>query len=298
MNKRNMPHFPPPVPSPMTGDGRSATTINVGDLWVATWGGVDLALVLVAGVFDTHVTVWLVTEESAAAAKPSFRLDADWLTLPLTCWPEAQAGMSKAALGRRVGSILTERDIRAVLVDVWESTEEANASVTYYPEEQSTQGDDALDAGCQYVSMLSDLDTPFSDPSHRGILASDFAKQNGLSTPRDLSRYLAGVPALISTAFNGERVLTSVEVNALAEAFATDISEITTHPEDPIVSALREPKWKADVTAIVHDKNIDETETRLKIWERAKVPARQADAQNDAAIDARITQAITELRSE
>lgn len=290
---------PPPVSIDLWLNGTTDTNINVGDLWVTSWDGDDLSLVLIAGAHDTHVTVWLVTDAAdTSPAAPSFRLNADWLTGPLVCWPEAQAGMSTALLARRLGNVLTTRDIRAVLIDTWEPDETPNAPVDYYPNQTSDAADESLDAACRYVSMLSDLDTPMTDSANRGILSDRFKKDHGLSNPRDLGRHLKGVPALVTTAFNAERLLTDEEIRTLSDAHRVTASEITTHPEDRTVVALRDPKWKQRVNELMSHRGGDETDARLRTWERAQVAARQARSQNDAALDARIERAFNELLSE
>lgn len=299
MNMRNMLPSPAPVPAALWSAGLDDLSVQVGDLWVTSWDGNDLALVVITGVHDTHVTVWLVTAESdATPAAPSFRLNAAWLETPLACWPEAQAGMSQALLSRRLGTVLTSRDIRAILADVWEPDEEANASVEYYEPIHSDQADDSLDLACRFVAMLSDLDTPHTDREPVGILSPRFKIDHHLTSPRDLSAHLTGVPALIARAFNSERLLRPDEIETLAATYHSAPDEVVTHPEDATVIALRTPKWKKNVNSLIATKDLDEADVRLRVWERANLAARQAGSSADNALDARIAHAFDQLLAE
>lgn len=299
MNARTMLPSPLPVPDHLWNQGTIGTTISVGDLWVTSWDGADLSLVLIAGVHDTHVTVWLVTNSTDwTPAAPSFELDTDWMTGPLVCWPEAQAGMSTALLDRRLGTVLTARDVRAVFVDTWEANGQPHANVNYFPAVSSEAADNSLDNACRYVSMLSDLDTPTSDAANRGVLDPHFKQSHGISSPRDLRGHLEGSPATVTTAFNGERLLTHDEIQTLADAHHVDTGDVTTHPADSTVRALRHPKWKARVHDLMTHQGVDEVDARLGAWERAQIAARQARPQDESALDARIDQAINELLSE
>ena len=296
MNTENMLPPQPPVSAPVWEHGLGDLTVQVGDLWVTSWDGEDLALVVIAGVHEAHVTVWLVTAEGQhTPAFPSFRLDADWLNEPLVCWPEAQAGISEALLSRRLGNVLTTRDVRAILVDVWESDGETHATVAYLPQTRSEAADDSLDLACRFVAMLSDLDTPYTDHQPLGVLSPRFKTEHSLTSPRDLSAHLPGVPAHVTSAFNAERLLESEEIETLAAVYHVAPAEVVTHPEDATVLAIRKPKWKRNVNDVIETRRLYESEARLRTWERAKVPARQASVTAQEALDARIAHAFSEL---
>lgn len=84
---------------------------GVGDAWVVSADGQDRGLVLVAATRQMHILAWPLTNPSGDAAAPAFTVDIPGLG-SMVGWPDAEFGLSMAALDRRLGRVLDDRTTR------------------------------------------------------------------------------------------------------------------------------------------------------------------------------------------
>ena len=101
-----------PLRLPATGDGPRP---GVGDAWVVSADGRDRGLVLIAATREMHVLAWPLTNPSGDAAVPAFTVAIPGMG-SMVGWPDAEFGLSTAALDRRLGRALDDRTMREVQI--------------------------------------------------------------------------------------------------------------------------------------------------------------------------------------
>lgn len=265
------------------------STPAVGDLWIVSWDGTDLGLVLIVAVRDSHVVIWPVTDESVTPSAPCFRVTADWLNDGLVGWPEAEAGLSYAALGRNLGNVLDSKTTLGIYVAIRDDS--ALPNVDTYPEVDSDGADDALAYVCGFASALSDLDFPDPD-TYTGSLNPSFAEAHGLDA-RAVAALVGGLPAIARQIVEGGRLLPSTTAEALARQYDVPVTEVVSPIEGEEVVALRSPDRKAKIVSLAERRQVRENDVRLDAWQESRLAARQqggTDARTAAA--ARVDRAL------
>lgn len=154
-----MPHLDGPDAAQVDAS-RADRLPRVGDVWVASWDGVDLGIVLLAAVRNGYSLVWPVTDDGIAASFPCFYLPTTGWLSSLIVWPEAEAGISHSALSRRLDLTLSDRQTRAVHVGVVDQDDGLLPGDIQYAEvrDEDPEGADALADVCTFAGQLCDLD--------------------------------------------------------------------------------------------------------------------------------------------
>lgn len=268
----------------------------VGELWETAWNGNTLGLVLIAAVRDTHVVVWPVTDESLTPSDPCFKITTPHVEAALVCWPEAEAGVSTAALSRNLGHVANPD----VLLQIWRSlrndTITPDASVETYPLDESDEADDALAHVCDWVTLLGRLDFP--DPDElTGTLSGEFTQEHQIDA-RTLKNYVEGPPAIVRDIFTGRRIPPPETITRLSEHYNVDPHAVVQPLTGWEVTELRSPHRKDRITNIAHLHTATENEVRLMAWTETQKAARQqsgGSARDQAA--ARVDRALDLLEN-
>lgn len=282
----------PPTALDRWNNGAPDQTVMVGDLWVVGYDGDDLGLVLIAAVRGSHVVVWPVTDETVTPGEPCVALAADWLTIALVAWPEAEAGVSFASLDRKLGHVLQPRIMLAVYQ--WVRGDEQPDNVTTYETREDGAFLDALDKVCQFAGDLSDLDWPSPD-EHVGVLNPDLPVE--ATVLREAVKAATGTttPAVVMNVVEGRRLLTETEAVSLAERLNTPLADVLIPPSGGVVLELRHPSRKRRIRSIAAQRNVTENDIRTSAWSKTQAAARQTGARSDDADAARVDQALAEL---
>lgn len=265
------------------------TAPNVGDLWIVSWNDQDLGMVLIVAVRESHVVIWPVTDESVTPSAPCFRVEAEWLHEPLVGWPEAEAGLSYAALDRNLGHVLDSRTLRGIWAAIRENTNLPD--VVTCAQDDSDEADKALTRVCAFASGIGDLDFPDPDAT-TGSLNPRFAERHTV-TARDIAALVEGPPALARQIVEGSRLLPETAALALAERYQERLEDVLA----PIVGAevieLRAPERKAKIVSIARRKAAPENDVRMEAWQQSRLAARQgARPDRKTAVAARVDRAL------
>ena len=126
---------------------------RVGDAWVVSTDGHDQGLVLIAATRPMHVLAWPVTNPSPDAAAPAFTVEVPELG-PMVAWPDAEFGLSMAALDRRLGEVLDDRAMREARWAVAE--DDLDADFAWCPQQESPASSAAFEAVCTQAWALGE----------------------------------------------------------------------------------------------------------------------------------------------
>ena len=91
--------------------GSNRTDLNVGDLWLLSWGPDALALVVITRVFDDYVLGYPVTMPNYPSFSPAVVQNDNKLEVPLTIWTLAETGLGKHLFSINLGPLLSERTV-------------------------------------------------------------------------------------------------------------------------------------------------------------------------------------------
>jgi hypothetical protein len=266
---------------------------QVGDLWVVSWDDVDLGLVLIAAIRPSHVLVWPVTATEPEPSAPCFRPKADWLHTELYAWPEAEAGVSKALLSRRLGPCLDDRAMRQIHGAVFDG--EALTEIELAPERDDPVAEDALASVCQFVGELSDIE--WTAPAvGRSPIDTIWAEEHEV-TPRLLFEAWGGPEPVARELASGRRMVPERLLNWLVQQFEVTETEPLGWISGPHVDALDDPERKAKVLSLARQRDTGEAEVRALAWEYAQRAARQGGGPRAKQAEAQVDQALDDLLS-
>lgn len=247
--------------------GELAVSAQVGDVWVLNVDGQDTGVVLIAAVRPTHVLAWPVTNSSSNAAAPAFPF-----TLPtgeaLIAWPDAEFGLSMAALDRRLAAtLIDDRRLRAIRWSM--SSNDGVDGHEMCPAIESEDADAAFEAVCASAWAMGDWSWP-SSAVGVGVLAEE-ALDSAQVRPANLGPHLGVKPARASALARGEKVPTPEEVTRVVALFpeGTTIADILRGPRGEDAEVLSLPEFKARVRDLAAAKGLTEAEARSRAWEAA-----------------------------
>lgn len=275
--------------------GEPAGSAQVGDVWVLNVNGQDTGIVMISAVRPTHVLAWPVTNLSSDAAAPAFPF-----TLPtgeaLVAWPDAEFGLSMAALDRRLAATLTDdRRLRAIRWSM--SSNDGIEGHEMCPAIESEGADAAFEVVCASAWTMGDWSWPNSAVGV-GVL-SDEALDSAQVRPADLGPHLGVKPARASALARGEKVPTPEEVARVTDLFpeGTTSADILRCPRGEDAEVLSLPEFKARVRDLAAVKGLTEAEARSRAWEAAGSRAARQSLHGDPleAARARVNFAIDSL---
>ncbi len=289
--------LPEPLAPTLTVPGadslQDAPTPSVGDLWATAWDGTDLGHVLIVAVRPTHVVVWPVTDNSLAVSAPCFKVKVPNGETVLVAWPEAEAGVSTAALSTNFGAVLDADTLIQIWRSLRDSTVTLDSSVDTCPLDESTEADDALARVCDWVTLLGRLDFP--DPDEvLGPLSNDFMEKMAIDG-RTLQQFMHDSPAIVRDTLTGRRLPTPETLSRLSQAYNTKPQDMIVPITGAEVIELRSPARKSKITAIAHRRDITENEVRGIAWAETQLAARQQDGSEQQQAAARVDRALENL---
>lgn len=282
-----------PLRLPATGDGPRP---GVGDVWVVSADGQDRGLVLVAATREMHVLAWPLTNPSGDAAAPAFTVDIPGMG-SMVGWPDAEFGLSMAALDRRLGRVLDDRTMREIR---WAVTEgETDAEVSWCPSIESTEAEAGFEAVCWQAWDLGDWAWPSASPGV-GVFSQELLEERGLDVEH-LAEVWAVKPGRASALVRGVKVPTQEEVDAVLGLLPPGLGpeDVLTPVADDGAQVIALPTYKHDVVTLMGQMGTTEQRARTSLWERSGQAARQVThAEPSEAAQARVQFALEQLLEE
>lgn len=275
--------------------GQPAASPQVGDVWVLSVDGHDTGVVMIAAVRPMHVLAWPVTNPSSNAAAPAFPF-----TLPtgetLVAWPDAEFGLSMAALDRRlVARLIDDRMLRVIRWSMSSSDDVEGHEMC--PPIESEGADAAFEAVCASAWAMGDWSWP-NNAVGVGVLSGE-ALDSAQVRPADLGRHLGLKPARASAFARGEKVPSQEEVARVIDLFpeGTTSDDILRGPSGEDAEVLSRPEFKARVRDVVTAKGVAEAEARSQAWQAACSRAARQSLHGDPldAARARVNFAIDSI---
>lgn len=260
----------------------------VGDLWLLSWEGEGLGLLLVTGIAETFVLGWPITLPLEPAYSPAIRVDS-----PLGCevavWPTRETGVGLHLLHRSFGQVLTPSLIREIGVAVEDDQEP--------PIPFASAATDLEEAVAQSERMLVEWESicfnqwpqqvPGQTPLNQQVLRDLSIK------PSDIAETL-GVESVEAAALHkGTMIPTAEQLSYLADQMNVEAEVLASPGLDEGTRLLSHPVWKSLVLETSRDREVSEAEARRKIQDQYALAARSNGKAND-----RMLAAITRFRTE
>lgn len=283
-----------PLRLPATGDEACP---EVGDAWVVSADGRDRGLVLIAARREMHVLAWPLTNPSDRAAAPAFPVEVPGLGT-MVGWPDAEFGLSMAALDRRLGRAMDDRTMRRIHLAMAEG--EPDSDLEWCQAVDGPETEAAFEAVCWQVWDIGDWAWPSSD-SGIGVFDGALLQRHGLATDR-----LAGVwrvrPGRASALVRGMKAPNAAEIEAVLDLLQGEVEDaegLLLPVADDEAQVLALPTFKHDVVTLMQQMGVTEQQARTFVWERSGQAARQVthEASSDAA-QARVRFALEQLLEE
>lgn len=268
---------------------------KVGDAWVVSTDGQDRGLVLISATRPMHVLAWPVTNPSADAAAPAFTVEIPGVG-PAAVWPDAEFGLSMAALDRRLDQVLDDRTVRQVR---WAVTEdELDPDIAWCPQLEDTAADTAFEAVCAQAWVLGDWVWP-SATTGIGVFDGDVLGRNDLDAER-LAEVLPARPGRVSALIRGTRIPTQEEVDAVLTLLSTlEAQDVLAPVADDDAQVIALPTFKLGLLELMAQTGRTEQQVRTAVWERSSQAARQVThADPSEAAQARVDFALRQLLEE
>lgn len=268
---------------------------RVGDAWVVSTDGHDQGLVLVAATRAMHVLAWPVTNPSPDAAAPAFTVEVPELG-PMVAWPDAEFGLSMAALDRRLGQVLDDRAMREVRWAVAE--DDLDADFAWCPQQESPASDAAFEAVCTQAWALGEWAWP-SAATGIGVFDGDRLRANDVDAER-LAEVLPARPGRVSALIRGTKVPSQEEVAAVLTLLPRlEAQDVLAPVADDEAQVIALPAFKQDVLELMARTGETEQQARTAVWERSSQAARQVThAERSEAARARVDFALRQLLEE
>lgn len=282
-----------PLRLPATGDGPRP---GVGDAWVVSADGRDRGLVLIAATREMHVLAWPLTNPSGDAAEPALTVAIPGMG-SMVGWPDAEFGLSTAALDRRLGRALDDRTMREVR---WAVTEgKTEVEVEWCPSIESPEADAVFEAVCWQAWDLGDWAWPSASPGI-GVFSQEVLEEKGLDVEH-LAEVWAVRPGRASALVRGVKVPTPGEVDAVLGLLPPGLGpeDVLTPVADDGAQVIALPTYKRDVLTLMGQMGTTEQRARTSLWERSSQAARQSThAEPSEAAQARVRFALEQLLEE
>jgi len=242
-----------------------------GDLWLLSWDGQVLAVVLIARVRDGYVVAWPVDLSTDAAVSPAVRRRVPGLGIEVALWPQFATGLGAHLLHRKIATgVVSERTIDLTRLAVGGPAE---MPLEYVP----TVAHDE-----QRATITSDLSEQFQRlcfhewPGATGAderLDPGFLERHGLDL-RDLVNVL-GIDTPTALDFLSQNVApTSEQIAALSAAWGADPAEFTRRNASSAVRELLNPQYKDYLVQVCRRRGVDETQARSLAQEQFALAAR------------------------
>ncbi|MFH5822289.1 hypothetical protein [Georgenia sp. AZ-5] len=249
----------------------------VGDLWLLSWNGEGLGLVVISARLADFVLTWPATLPRDNGHAPAVRVDESPLGVPVDVWPTRETGISKALLHRRLGHLLPPR----LMGSIGDALDEGNEPpVPFAPPAADIEGQRIRDeAMIDYWEEICLIQWPALVPA-TPRLSPDLAREAQL-TPSQVAE-LFGIEAADAVALiRGEVDLTPDQAQEIAQYFDRPVGELAVMPQDPAAVALLNPVWKEDIVQLAQRRDVDEATARNLVVDEFALAARSSNAVED-----------------
>lgn len=234
-----------------------------GQVWVITTDGADRGLVLMVRCHDDVVTAWPVTAVDAVCSAPAFLLQLAGVG-DFAVWPEAEFGMTRAALGRCLGAPMDATQIEAVH-DWAADAGQVPEGIVPFTVQHTDAALNALDKVCVFAWDIGDWPGPQGEVE---VLDSEALRERNIDA-RQIARLLKVSPGTARALAEGRMVPTTDQLKAIAGQDDGPDVDLLTHANGPEVVALTLPRFKNDVWNLAQARGLDEATTRSTVWQEA-----------------------------
>ena len=239
----------------LLGDGQDS---HVGDLWLLSWDGAAVGLIVVVRVLDGFVLAWPVTLPADPSFRPAIYVDNDALGVRLTVWPSLETGLGTHLLHRRLGSALSAQAVdkvrRAALTG-------HDGPLPYAPAEY----DDAAHAAflselLSTYQLLCFNEWPTAIPGS-SMLDRTLMMDRGVDVAELASMLDVDIP-LAASLLRQDRAPNEGQLRRLARSWAVDEQTLLAPSTGEWVAELRKPRYKEDLRLIAERGGINERMAR------------------------------------
>lgn len=276
----------------MTGDPA------VGDIWLLAWD--DLAeLCMVTADRDSYVLAWPVTLDLDKASSPAGVLPpgANPLGITLVIWTQAETGLGKHLLARRLGPAIDARHVYELRRSVNEDIGQDIIPRDWIVSERYPEGDlgQYLDELISKYQALCFHEWPATEPGD--AVFDRWALQSRGVDPRIFGDILGiSHPGQVTALWQAESSPTIEQIQRISEELHVDVDEILVAPESAEVDALRQPRFKADLIALSRKRNEPERVVRRAVLQDLTMAARR-DLRG-AEVENRVRSTLSKLLTE
>lgn len=255
---------------------------QAGDIWMLSWNGSDLGLVLLGYVHETYVSALPITLDASKACASACVVPADDspLNAELVVWAPAPNSIGTHLLSRRIGPLCSPRDVHHMV-------HAANGEdiETPFPLCDAELSDELLPD----VEQIFNSFASFAD--HRWISneAGDAFFDTETLSKIDWNVQTLGEALLVPISvaaplFYGEKIPIIEQVTTVATRTGLDSHDLLMplHVREAVV--LSQPIFKEKIVALARQRRIDEGSARnLALQDSYALAARQS---NDSEMDA------------
>lgn len=264
-------------------DSGAPSAPQAGDIWMLSWNGVDLGLILLGFVQETYVSALPITLDVSkacvsACVAPS---DVSPLDTELVVWAPAPNSIGKHLLSRRIGPLCTARDVQRMV-------HAANGEDIETPFPLVTR--ELTDELLADVEFIFNSFASFAD--HQWIAGDAgnafFDTQTLTSVDWDSRKLAESLQLPVSVAaplFHGEKIPRPEQVLTVAALTGLDEAALLMplHVREAVV--LSQPDLKAAILDLARQRQLDEGGARnLALQDSYALAARQThDTEMEAA---------------
>lgn len=255
---------------------------QAGDIWMLSWDGVDLGLILLGYVQETYVSALPVTLDASKACVSACVVPADASPLhaELVVWAPAPNSIGIHLLSRRIGVLCTDRDVQRMV-------HAANGEDIASPFPVATA---ELDA--ELLPAVERIFNSFASFADHEWIAGDagnafFDTETLISVEwdaRKLAETLQVPTSIAAPLFHGEKIPLADQVSAVASLTGLDEHDLLMplHVREAVV--LSQPAFKTRILDLARQRQLDEGAARnLALQDSYALAARQS---NDSEMDA------------
>lgn len=265
--------------------GSCSTEPAVGDLWLLSWDGEALGLVVVSGVAPSFVLAWPATLTTEPSYPPAVEVKQSPIG-SINVWPSRETGIGTHLLHRNLGQTLSERTMSLLDVAFEEGSEPPLPFVS-----PNVQEADFAALSDEMVEHWEAINTHLWPAPILGAtpLDSEFLQQQGISLT--FVREVLGVSTPEAVALlKGEQPPSALDISKLAEALEMPPEELLLLRPDDVSQELLTPRIKDDVLRIADLYDSDESGARMLLREEFVLAAR-----SDQVLRSRLDAAIHRL---
>lgn len=250
-----------------------------GDLWLLSWNGNALSLAVVGSVYPGFVRAWPITLQPPGINNVAVELQSRLFKSPLTLWPHVETGLGMHLLHRKIGSVLSPRQVQLLRRFAYENDSSPLPLVVGEAGQHPTADRDDI---IHLFRQLCFIEWPEKRPGE-AVLAREVLAAHG-KTAEDVAGALGLGVAESLALWTGKKSVDEPSAERLCSLLQVPFEDIFKSPDGPEVRELQRPEYKDALRRLARLRGTTESQSRNATREEFALAARSTGSNKTLSV--------------